>query len=33
MLPDLAMPHLTGEELLERIAERTPEIPVGVLRG
>ena len=33
VLLDLTMPHLTGEQLLEAIAERHPEIAVIVLSG
>ena len=33
VLLDLTMPHLSGEELLERISERHPEIAVIVISG
>jgi len=33
VLLDLTMPHLSGEELLERIGERHPEIAVIVISG
>ena len=33
VLLDLTMPHLSGEEVLERIAERHPEIAVIVVSG